>query len=179
MAGARKDGMGQDGFEKLVYAADTGQGAGSILTSMKEGKPIRVFRSSNAKESLYRALEIVPRKARNRYDGLYGVVSVEYTDDDGKECQEIPSNVSGGVPGRIYKFQLVRDSSLNAKSTEDLVRYSITNKTQSPDARLKLSRLLVSEDQSNDARTERLNKRFKRKLVQQHFMLEKRYNIGS
>lgn len=140
MSGARSDGLGEDRFDRLMYAAKTNQGALAMLTSMAQGKPIRVFRSSAAEQNPYRALHRPKEEpTQYRFDGNYTPVSVGYIGQDGKPCRETCGNLSPPLTGRIYQFQLERvkvgdDTNMNRKSPLKLMHYSVSKKTMTSEA---------------------------------------------
>lgn len=77
VSGLREDKLGRDYFHQLVYAVERYKGGMSVMTSSKNGLPIRVFRSSNY-ESPYKASKMADAKNAStsyRYDGLYEVVT--------------------------------------------------------------------------------------------------------
>jgi len=81
VSGAREDGLGDDRFHFLTYAAETRLGAGAILKNFHANLPIRVFRGSGQRCE-YRACSPTKSKAATmyRYDGLYDVVGVDPPD---------------------------------------------------------------------------------------------------
>lgn len=109
--------MSTDTFHTLTYTATTMQGARSMLRSMRSGRAVRVFRSSNATHSTYRPLLSRRGSARYRYDGLYDVAGIN-------------PDVSVLVKDVIYTFQFVRRSTgnrpgLNALSVSVLIQNCI------------------------------------------------------
>ena len=145
MSDSRKDGLGQDRFDKVMYAAETRVGAAAILMSMATAKPIRVFRSSAAVENPYRALCGPKQPTQYRFDGLYRVSLVSFWNENGIGTQETPDKVSPPAVGRIYQFQLEREiagsgNDLNLLSKEQLMDYSIYSNTLGADARAALIR---------------------------------------
>jgi hypothetical protein len=106
---------------------------------MAHAKPIRVFRSSANLDNPYRALLSTTERTQYRYDGLYQVQCLTYLDENGFERRESRGNISRALVGRIYQFQLERiqvgyEACTNRKSVEDLIEYSILNKTLGPGA---------------------------------------------
>ena len=100
-----------------MYSAETKVGGGSVLKSMADNNPIRVFRSSVLKNE-YRAREAFDTQkaspsALYRYDGLYKVTKVGFllpvkNGKKGEDVWEVPNNLSSTVPNRLYHFHLVR-----------------------------------------------------------------------
>lgn len=140
VSGARSDGLGEDRFDRLVYAAKTNQGALAMLTSMAQRKPIRVFRSSADEQNPYKALHR-PREepTQYRFDGNYTPISVGYIGQNGKPCRETCGNLSPPLTGRIYQFQLERvevgeDRHMNRMSSLKLMRDSVAKSTMASEA---------------------------------------------
>lgn len=155
-----------------MYVANEGRGrAGAILTSMKEHKPVRVFRSSGATDSLYRALTH-SKCAQYRYDGVYCVVSVETINDSGRRVQD------GKDGNAIYQFKFERNGSSNAKSMIELIDYAVDNNTLSPKAKSKFSCRRLAKDECTE-REMRRKKRMKMQEFSQHTLLEKLYSVGN
>jgi hypothetical protein len=55
VSGGRKDGIGYDTFDNLLYAAEWRIGGNALWTSYVEQYPVRVFRSSQYRQSQFRA----------------------------------------------------------------------------------------------------------------------------
>jgi hypothetical protein len=111
VSGAREDGDGLDDFSHLVYVAEATVGGGSILTSAASTNRIRVFRSS-VLQNPYQARAVNQKKnasALYRYDGLYRVTQVTFTDEEsGIDVYEVPEHLSPIVSRRLYRFWLRR-----------------------------------------------------------------------
>jgi alkylated DNA repair dioxygenase AlkB len=126
LSGAREDGLGEDLFDRIMYAAESRVGAGALLISMENHIPIRVFRSSSGKNSTYKALPI-KNSNQYRYDGLYEIIYLTFQDDT-STVTETPSCLSKKVLGRLYQFYLKRlpcsNPHGNTKTTQELMQYS-------------------------------------------------------
>ena len=134
VSGSREDGLGEDSFDKLMYAAETKNGGGALLISMKKRIPIRVLRSSSGQNSTYKALRIKGKSTQYRYDGLYEIKSVSFHDDTGTKKTETLDCLSERVMGRLYKFHLERLPSgggiyENEKTTHKLMQDSFSKGT--------------------------------------------------
>jgi alkylated DNA repair dioxygenase AlkB len=70
VSGLREDKLGHDNFTNLMYAAESVKGARSVVTSHRQGLPIRIFRSATYRNPL-RALQTKRGPCLYRYDGVY------------------------------------------------------------------------------------------------------------
>jgi hypothetical protein len=131
VSGAREDGDGLDDFSHLVYVAESTVGGGSILTSAASTNRIRVFRSS-VLQNPYQARAVNQKKnasALYRYDGLYRVTKVSFTDaESGITVYEAPEHLSPIVSRRLYRFWLRRveagiDAHMNEMADDKFMDY--------------------------------------------------------
>lgn len=116
-------------------------GAHSLLNSMRSCKPIRVFRSSSAKRSNYRAIrKNWWKSATYRYDGIYHLVLISSVDDKDQTREQNPEEPL--VKGDTYKFKLERSPVgdgyyANEKNAEELIKYAIREGNIESDALVK------------------------------------------
>jgi len=138
VSNGRKEAPYNDQLDSLTYTASNNSGGHAVLKSMSEKGIIRVFRSSSAELNPFRAL-LMERKTAYRYDGLYKVTSVTYIDNTGNVRTETPENLSDAVTGRTCHFDFQRlqagdDVASNRKTTEELMKYSISHGTMGAEA---------------------------------------------
>jgi hypothetical protein len=135
VSGARKDedAKSKDSFSSFDYWAETSVGGRSMLTSMVQKNPIRVFRSS-VLQNPYKAQASTEKHKKNkpaiyRYDGLYLVTKVSFLDGE--------SLYGPMVAGRPYCFRLKRvstgpDPNKNGMGDDELITYCRMQGTMHP-----------------------------------------------
>jgi hypothetical protein len=98
----------------LVYFAQVKEGAWSLITSWKQGLPIRVFRTSEG-SSEFRA--VAPdKKQRYRYDGLYKVANVGYFPQESTGIDDVACTQQGSQARVIREFQSEKQLTEEAKT---------------------------------------------------------------
>ena len=119
VSGLREDRLGEDNFKVLAYAVERRKGALGVVTSFKDNKCIRIFRSTSYKETnIFGAT--IPQKNPNskksmyRYDGLYKVTHYQQPEDQLKEP---------------FKFRLERFDCDNTLTCIDLLNRCIELET--------------------------------------------------
>jgi hypothetical protein len=155
VSGLRKDGIGHDNFFGFMYAANSREGAKSILRSAHDHTPIRVFRSS-AFTSPFRALSEDKDPAKYRFDGLYRVTNVSYLRQDahGQRVRDLARHYNGNIPAdRVYKFYLDRveagvGDKMNVYSNDQYATFCFSSDILCKCAYMELERLRIRMKQS-------------------------------
>lgn len=113
----RKDKLGTDYFDRLVYAVENAKGGAALLINFRRNLPIRVFRSSH-ENNIFPSPKHESGCPGYRYDGIYTIQrlshTAEATNATGKSTKRKFLSITArdrtpsGTPRRLYLFSLTR-----------------------------------------------------------------------